>query len=168
MNDLSQADFTKAMQAATERLWHHRKTLRRVAMKLGFWPDGLVISANITARNNDEMKAGAGPRVIPWPELATLTEARAVEIVDELCAPLYPALGMKQGENVPATAQVIFGRGPNQVAHISGFTAAEFGIPTVTVGGCLDGLEHMTPARADEFADGLKAAARLARGEAAA
>lgn len=169
MTELSQTDFTKAMQAATERLWRHRKALRRCAVRIGFWPDGMVITANLAAGHAlEELKAGVPPRVIPWPEVATLSQAGLIGIIDSHCAPLYRALGLKPDEENTVTAQIILGRGANQVVQIAGLTEADIGTPTVAVCGYLDGLEHMTPERAEEFAEGLKAAARLARGEAAA
>lgn len=88
------SDFIKACQAATERLFMHRKALRRVGVRLGFWPDGLVLSANITARTNAEMLASIPPITIPWAELATTTEADMISAVDRLCNPLYETLGI--------------------------------------------------------------------------
>jgi hypothetical protein len=44
--------------------------------------------------------------------------------------------------------------------------AASYGIPTVELTGDLERLRHMRPEDADQFADGLKLAARAARGEA--
>lgn len=90
----TQADFTKACRVAAERLWMHRNALHRVAVRIGFWPDGLVISAAITARTNAEMVASSPPRTIPWDQVETITEIALVAIVDELCNPLYDALGV--------------------------------------------------------------------------
>ena len=89
----TQAAFVNACRAAAARLWMHRKALHRVAVRIGFWPDGMVISATISAKNDEELSASAGsPRLIPWAEVETITEDRLVAIVDELCEPLYAAL----------------------------------------------------------------------------
>ena len=94
MTELSQSAFTNACKTATERLWKHRSAMHRVAVRIGFWPDGMVISATISARNDEELAANT-LRLIPWDEVATLSEQRLVEIVDEVCAPAYRALGIR-------------------------------------------------------------------------
>lgn len=93
-NSPLQIDFVNACRAAAERLWHHRKNLHRVMVRIGYWPDGLIISAVIPVRSIEELHASQPPRVIPWSEVATITEARLIGIVDELCDPLYGALGI--------------------------------------------------------------------------
>jgi len=71
---------------------------------------------------------------------------------------------MARREDVPA-ARVLFGKGPGQALSIHGFPASEMGIPTVECSGDLDGLRFMTPETAEQLADGLRLAARIARGE---
>jgi hypothetical protein len=95
MTEPTQSDFAKTCRTAAERLWKHRDALHRVSVRIGYWPEGMVIHANIRARTNAEMEASRPPQVIPWDEVATLTEARLIEIVDEHCLPLYAALGIK-------------------------------------------------------------------------
>jgi hypothetical protein len=95
MAEPTQADFAKACRAAAERLRKHRVALDRVAVRIGYWPYGMVIHANIRARTDAELEASRPPQVIPWDEVAMLTEERLIEIVDQHCLPLYPALGIK-------------------------------------------------------------------------
>jgi hypothetical protein len=163
----TQADFVNACQLAADRLWMHRRKLRRAAVKIGFWPTGMVISANITARNDDEMAAALPPQVIPWDQVATISIEGILAIVDLVCDPLYPALGISREEKAPV-AMIALGRKPEQEIWIEGLPAEDIGIPTVALSGYLEGLGYITPDRADAIADGLQRAARRARGEAAA
>lgn len=102
------ATFVNLCHAATDRLWMHRKALRRVAVRIGFCPDGLVISARVSRLSEDREENGIdtaparlsmspSPHTIPWDEVHTLTEEALVKIVDDYCSPLYALLGVKQG-----------------------------------------------------------------------
>jgi hypothetical protein len=70
----SQAEFLSAVRAAVERLFAHKKMLRRVAVRFGFWPDGLVISVTIPATNEAELDASR-QAIVSWESLASLDPA---------------------------------------------------------------------------------------------
>lgn len=69
--------------------------------------------------------------------------------------------------DMPA-ARVSLGEHDDQAITFYGHArGGSLGIPTVELaGGCLEYARFMTPDTADRFADGLKLAARAARGEA--
>lgn len=65
---------------------------------------------------------------------------------------------------VPA-ARVMFGKSTERSVGIYGSTAAELGIPAVEIAGDLDAMQTISPEKAEELADALRLAARVARGE---
>lgn len=71
---------------------------------------------------------------------------------------------MARREDVPIFRLKI-GRGEALSVDVHGFTAAEMGVPLVEIAGGREYLQHLTVDQADQFADGLKLAARVARGE---
>jgi hypothetical protein len=85
------SEFLKDVRAAVEHLFAHRKSLRRVAVRFQFRPEGLVISANITARNNEEMHASR-QEIITWDRLETIDPAEFIGIVDQVCEPSHDRL----------------------------------------------------------------------------
>lgn len=90
----TQADFLKEVRNAVDHLFAHRKSLRRVAVRFQFWPEGLVISAAITARNKEEMKA-TRQEIIPWHRLSTIDAAEFIGIIDRVCQPAHDLLRAK-------------------------------------------------------------------------
>lgn len=62
------------VRAATLRLFEHRKTLRTVQVRIGFWPDGLRIAC-----------APGGLEVIPWERLPCISRDELIAIVDQVC-----------------------------------------------------------------------------------
>jgi hypothetical protein len=101
----TQPDFVENLRAATERLWVHRKMLRTVAVRIGFWPvhptdsaasGGLVISArpSIDKHGNDGLKAWT-QEVVPWAALATMGRDDLIATVDRVCQPSHDLIGRK-------------------------------------------------------------------------
>jgi hypothetical protein len=74
---------------------------------------------------------------------------------------------MARREYVPVFRLKI-GRGEGLFVDVHGFTAAEMSVPLVEIAGARDYLQHLTVDQAEQLADGLKLAARVARGEAVA
>jgi len=62
-------------------------------------------------------------------------------------------------------ARVVLGQSLGMAVAIYAETAADIGVPLVEVVGALEHLQHLTPEQAEQFAEGLKLAARVARGE---
>lgn len=60
------------LRAATKRIFEHRKSLRTMEVRIGFWPDGLRLAV------------GASVEVIGWERLSSLTEADLVAAVDRV------------------------------------------------------------------------------------
>jgi hypothetical protein len=89
-----QSEFIKDIRAAVEHLFAHRKTLGRVAVRFAFWPDGLVISFNITARNREELTA-TRQEIVSWDRLASVDPAEFMGIVDRVCQPAHDLLRAK-------------------------------------------------------------------------
>lgn len=91
-------DFHKKYRVATERLFAHRQALRRVAVRIGFWPDGLVVSARLTPPHDDAaprtLASSPPPRTIPWHQLEDISEQALIAEIDDLCGPLYVTLGV--------------------------------------------------------------------------
>lgn len=85
------ADFIKLCRIATDRLFENRKALRRVSVRIGFWPEGMVIYAFIAARNDAELEANR-PYVIPWHDLEHIKEETLLRIVDSVCERARKAL----------------------------------------------------------------------------
>jgi hypothetical protein len=99
-------EFLGICKAATERVWVHRHALRRVAVRIGFWPDGLVISASINFEGlEQDLRASLlaeqaerkgpiapAPRTIPWDRLAVISEEELTAAVDDYFKPIYHAL----------------------------------------------------------------------------
>lgn len=71
---------------------------------------------------------------------------------------------MARRQDVPVCS-VTLGPGAGQRVNVYGFTAAEMRVPLVELAGALEHLQHLTVEQAEQFADGLKLAARVARGE---
>lgn len=71
---------------------------------------------------------------------------------------------MARREDVPI-ARVPFGRNPWQALMIYGWPASEMGMPSVEVRGDYESMNLMKPEIAEQLAEGLKLAARVARGE---
>lgn len=63
----------ETLKAATDRIFEHRKVLRTVAVRMGFWPDGLRIAA------------GGSPDLVPWAELATISREDLLARIDRVC-----------------------------------------------------------------------------------
>jgi hypothetical protein len=78
----TQAEFVKDLRAAVDQLFAHRKALRRVAVRCGFWPEGLVISAALTS----EKDLSLWKEIVPWDRLATMDAAELMAIADRVCA----------------------------------------------------------------------------------
>ena len=87
-----QAEFIDNMREVTELLFAHRKFLRRIKVRLAFWPEGLVIGCTISARSNQETLAGR-QQIVPWAELKTIDPAVLIAIVDRVCQPAHDVLG---------------------------------------------------------------------------
>jgi hypothetical protein len=60
------------LRAATKRIFEHRKILRTMEVRLGFWPDGLRIGV------------GSSVEVIPWERLGNISEAELLAAVDRV------------------------------------------------------------------------------------
>ena len=71
---------------------------------------------------------------------------------------------MARREDVPV-ARVSLGKQPWQAVALHGFTAAEMIVPLVEITGALEDLQRLTIEQAEELANGLLLAARVARGE---
>lgn len=60
------------LHAATMRIFEHRKMLRTMEVRLGFWPDGLRIGV------------GASVEVIGWHRLRDISEDELLATVDRV------------------------------------------------------------------------------------
>ncbi|RJP47925.1 MAG: hypothetical protein C4583_15625 [Anaerolineaceae bacterium] len=90
------AQLVGALKAASVRMSEQRRELRRAQVLLRIWPEGLVFACNIPARNIYDLEAD-GRHVVGWDELLTLTPARAIEIVDDVCRKAAVRLASEQG-----------------------------------------------------------------------
>jgi hypothetical protein len=70
---------------------------------------------------------------------------------------------MARREDVPVL-RLKLGNGAGQVVDVHGFPACVYGIPLVQISGGLEYLEHLTIEQAEQLANGLMIAARMARG----
>lgn len=95
------SEFLKDMRAAVEQLFAHRKAMRRVAVRFGFYPESLLISASVTLQSDDchESEArreailnASQQQMIPWDLLDTIDPAEFIAIVDRVCQPAHDVL----------------------------------------------------------------------------
>ena len=81
----------EAMKAATERAFAHRKLHLNLNVRVGFWPDGLVIRAIISAIEDADLeKRPPQVRVIAWADIATSSSKKAPRVVGRMSAPFEP------------------------------------------------------------------------------
>lgn len=62
-------------------------------------------------------------------------------------------------------ARVVLGPGAGMAVSVHGFTAAELGVPLVEISGAMESLHYLTIEQAEQLAEGLHLACRVARGE---
>lgn len=91
---MNQAEFIDALRTATDHLFAHRKMLQRARVRIGFWPEGMVISCMVPARTEEELQANV-PEVIPWERLHTVDPSAMIEAIDRVCARHHQLIGAR-------------------------------------------------------------------------
>lgn len=91
----NQTEFLKDVRAAVDHLFAHRRMLRKVSVRIGFWPEGMVISARLSMDvfgEGCEVVDSGHIETISWERLEVIDAAELIGIIDKLCAPAHELL----------------------------------------------------------------------------
>lgn len=94
------AELSDALKAGNDRMFHHRKILRRATVLMRIWPEGIIFTCLVRPHHSDDdwevPSKEVGREVLPWSELPKLTRASATQIADRVCSVAYDALGVQR------------------------------------------------------------------------
>ena len=95
---MSNNQITEALRAGIDRLFEHRKTLRKAQTLLRIWPHGLVFECRVLANDAEEYREvehASCREEVPWDQLASFDVQKARAVADRVCAKAHAYLGTK-------------------------------------------------------------------------
>lgn len=95
---MSDNQIVEALRAGIDRLFEHRRALRKARTLLRIWPQGLVFECRVLAADAEEhreVEHACCREEVPWDQLSSFDAEKARAIADHVCAEAHAYLGTK-------------------------------------------------------------------------